>query len=219
MNDHDLPECLSDSQEDKLLKTLGKIVASSYPNPDRAGCPGEDVLRSVASRKLDPVEQAHHIAHIATCSPCYSRVQALQKRTKRRKLIGGAGLAVLVLGLSVFKWQDPSTPAVYSATIDLRKAPIVRGAERAPVVVGELPRGRISLSVILPVGSQAGTYHFALTQGDRAVAGPVTGPWSRNHGVDAAQVTLDTTSFSPGVYQLLMRHEAVDWATYVVHVR
>ena len=219
MKDHDLPDCLTDSQEDELLKSLGKIVASSYPNPDRAGCPEDDVLQFVASRKLDPVEQADHIAHIATCSPCFSRVQALQKRTKRRKLIGGVGLAMLILGLSVFKWQDHATPTVYAATIDLRKAPIVRGSDRAPTVVGELPRGRIHLSVILPVGSQAGTYHFALTQGDRAVAGPVTGPWSRNQGVDAAQVTLDTTSLSPGTYQLLVRHEEVGWAGYVVRIR
>jgi hypothetical protein len=169
--------------------------------------------------KLDPVEQADHIAHIATCSPCFSRVQALRKRTKRRRLIGGAGLAVLILGLSVFKWQDHATPAVYAATIDLRKAPIVRGTDRAPVVVVELPRGRVSLSVMLPVGSQAGTHHFALLRGDRAVAGPVSGAWSRNQGVDSAQVTLDTTRLSPGTYQLLVRHEEVDWATYVVRIR
>lgn len=210
----------SDSQEDELLKSLGKIVASSYPNPDRVGCPGDDVLQSVASRKIDPVEQADLIAHIATCSPCFSRVQALRKRSKRRKLIGGAGLAVFfLLGLSVFKWQDHATPAIYTATIDLRKAPIVRGTARAPVVVGELPRGRVSLSVILPVGSQAGTYHFALLRGGRTVAGPVKGPGSRSQGVDVAQVTLDTTSLSAGAFRLLVRHEEVGWAAYVVRIR
>jgi hypothetical protein len=115
--------------------------------------------------------------------------------------------------------HNPQQPAAYTATIDLRKAPVMRGSGNPAAVVGELPRGRVTLSVTLPVGSQEGTYYFALVQNDRTVVGPVSGPGRRNQGFDVAVATLNTAAIRAGSYQLLVRHETVDWAAYLVRVR
>ena len=221
MTDYEPTDGLTDSQEDELLKSLGKIVANSYPNPDRVGCPSEEVLRAIASRTIDTVEGADHIRHVLTCSPCYRRIQALRRRAKSRRSIGGAAVAILALlgGSMWFIRHNPQQPAAYTATFDLRKAPVMRRSGNSAGVIGELPRGRVTLSVILPVGSQEGTYYFALMHDGRPVVGPVSAPGRRNHGVDAAEVTLDTSGLAQGIYRLAVRHEAVDWTTYVIRIR
>ena len=216
MNEHDPLDCLSDDQEGELLQVLGRIVANSYPNPDRTDCPSEEVLQAIATRKLDPVKAAGSIAHVVRCSPCFRRVQALRKARSRRRAIGGAGVAVIAL-VSGWVWRRPAKH--FTATIDLRRAPIMRGGQRDAVVVGELPRGNVTLALVLPIGSLPGTYHLALARDGKLVGKDATGTGQRRAGVDSASFQLDTTNANSGIHQLMVRHESELWTAYSVLVR
>ena len=216
MNEHDPLDCLSDSQEDEILQVLGKIVAGSYPNSDRADCPSEEVLQAIAIRKLDPVKAAGSIAHVVRCSPCFRRVQALSKARSRRRALGGAGVAVIAL-VSGWAWRRPAKQ--FTVMIDLRKAPIMRGSQPDTVIVAELPRGIVTLTLVLPIGSLPGTYHLALTRDGKLVGKDASGTSQRRAGVDSASFQLDTTNANSGIHQLMVRHESVFWTAYMVAVR
>ena len=45
-------DLLSKRQERMLLKALESVVLTQFPNPEREGCPGTDVLRLIATKEL-----------------------------------------------------------------------------------------------------------------------------------------------------------------------
>jgi len=44
-------------EEQKLLDALGRGLLKEFPNPERSGCPGADVLKRIASRTM-PLNEA-----------------------------------------------------------------------------------------------------------------------------------------------------------------
>src|SRR5215469_13118458 len=56
----------------QIAVALGKKHAeTSYPNSDRAGCPGATTLRSMAQRDSRLELNAMPLSHVVTCSPCF----------------------------------------------------------------------------------------------------------------------------------------------------
>ena len=55
---------------EQLTRVLQKAMLLSYPNPNRIGCRGTDVLREMAERKF-PNEHPFWDEHVEHCSPCY----------------------------------------------------------------------------------------------------------------------------------------------------
>jgi len=55
---------------EQLTRVLQKAMLRSYPNPDRIGCRGTEVLREMAERKF-PNEHPFWDKHVEHCSPCY----------------------------------------------------------------------------------------------------------------------------------------------------
>ena len=47
----------SERDEKRILDALGRGLLKEFPNPDRAGCPGSDVLRKIASHEM-PLPEA-----------------------------------------------------------------------------------------------------------------------------------------------------------------
>lgn len=58
---------------DRLQREYQKAVQASYPNPERHGCPGKDVLRDLASRsaRFEDIEANENWKHVIHCAPCY----------------------------------------------------------------------------------------------------------------------------------------------------
>src|ERR1700722_2486717 len=75
---------------------LEQLFLIAHPNPERIGCPGTDVLKALARRRLpgdDPAEK-----HLGECSPCFKEYLAFRKacdraQRRRRRLLFGASLA------------------------------------------------------------------------------------------------------------------------------
>jgi len=61
----------SGAMSKEFLESARTYLSEAFPNPDRAGCPPDAVLRSLAfnPRESDPTITEH----IGTCSPCFRR--------------------------------------------------------------------------------------------------------------------------------------------------
>lgn len=215
--------CLTDTDEGDIMRVLGKVVATAFPNPTRGGCPDDSVLAQVAARNLDVVASADTINHVVACSPCFQRVQALRRRsTTRRRAAGGVGLAFFgaLTGWAWYRSSRPPAPVQkFTATLDLRNAPIMRGAPRSNAIVGQLPRGLVTLTVFLPIGSLPGEYELALADASSIEAGPVAGRADRVNGADTAAFEINTGHLSAGSHLLLVRHKSLDWTAYTVVIQ
>lgn len=64
----------------KFLESARAYLSEAFPNPDRAGCPPDSALRSLA---FNPREDDPTITeHIGTCSPCFKRYSELLAELK-----------------------------------------------------------------------------------------------------------------------------------------
>jgi hypothetical protein len=76
-----------EQQWDRLQRKYQEAVGASYPNPERIGCPGTDVVRELAaqSARFEDLEEDLGWKHVIQCAPCYR--EFLDLRELRR--IGG----------------------------------------------------------------------------------------------------------------------------------
>ena len=58
---------------DRLQREYQTAVQSSYPNPERQGCAGTDVLRDLAARSAghEDIEEDEQWKHVIHCGQCY----------------------------------------------------------------------------------------------------------------------------------------------------
>lgn len=58
---------------ERLQREYQTAVQSSYPNPERQGCAGTDVLRDLAARssRHEDIEEDERWKHVIQCAPCY----------------------------------------------------------------------------------------------------------------------------------------------------
>jgi hypothetical protein len=73
----------------RVQKKLQNAILTSYPNPNREGCPGEEAIFELAKRAADftRLEGNEHWEHVTHCSPCYK--EYLDARDKVRQLKAG----------------------------------------------------------------------------------------------------------------------------------
>jgi hypothetical protein len=62
-----------EQQWERLQREYQKAVQASYPNPERHGCPGTDVLQDLAARSArhEEIDGDEHWKHVIHCAPCY----------------------------------------------------------------------------------------------------------------------------------------------------
>jgi hypothetical protein len=212
------------------------VLGNANPNPARVGCPPRDVLIAVARRERPADDPVHR--HLIKCSPCYREVRALQQAAGERRVIAGqlrmwwaaAAAAVLVVGI-VGSWvlfsrpggiatpsrerSVSSNPAAMSAQLDLRKYTVMRGDERqAEPEPISLPRGRLNLTLLLPVGSEPGQYDVQVLDSNLASKASTTGDAEIREYITTLDAMLDVGALSPGAYQLALRRHGEDWRLF-----
>lgn len=218
-------------QEDAFIALARSALSDVFPNPARVGCPDPALRKALALRKKDILQHWDVLDHICTCSPCFSEHLAFRKRVYRRETILRIfGLAVITLGLAgaYTLWQLHWRPVDSLTTAELRKAippgPVepttsVTAAslnfanwalnrsspDQPPLKPPVLKRGKLSLTIQLPLMSQPGTY--------RVVLSPVQGLSLLDRSVRARMVDgsttldnieVDTTAASSGMYTLIV---------------
>ena len=107
----------------------------------------------------------------------------------------------------------------FSVEIDLRPYALTRGPqERVNLPPLALRRGHDTLTVRLPIASEAGTYDVQVLDSGVVKASTAGEAVLRDH-VTTLQVTMDLASLSPGVYELTVRRRGDGWQYFPAQVR
>jgi hypothetical protein len=215
----------SERDEKRILDALGRGLLKEFPNPDRAGCPGSDVLRRIASHAMPLAEAEKWLDHLTSCSPCYrdfSELQAGYRQRRMQTILAIAASILVVVGVAgwalFFKQKGP--PVVQTAVLDLRNRSVPRGGEPNP---GEQPlelsRAVRRLNVYLPLGSAEGPYELRIAITTGSAIFTTNGVASLKDGVTSFEAAVDLSSASPGRYVLQVRRPNSEWNAYALLLR
>ncbi len=226
---------LSMREGDQLVQTARRVLLDGgYPNPDRVGCPGTSVLRKIASRKMPIAEADRWVDHLNMCSPCFIEYTAIRERAAKRKklefaLAMAAMVAVIVIGGWLWRTHrfpgfggGPNLASVVPVTLNLENRGVFRGPQPPWVPTGPvyLPRGRLDLTVLLPLGSEAGNYGVLVATKSRKLLLEAKGPAViRRDGVTVLKVRLDDSKLKPGSYTLGIGEIGSEPYSYPLDVR
>jgi hypothetical protein len=74
-------------QWERLQREYQKAVQTSYPNAERHGCPGPEVLQDLAARSARHVEidSDQDWKHVIHCAPCYREYLDLRAACRLRE--------------------------------------------------------------------------------------------------------------------------------------
>jgi len=202
---------------------IDEIFGRANPNPTRQGCPPRDELIALAGRQRQISDPGY--VHLTRCSPCYLEVRGLQEDVRiqrRRTWFKMAAAAVLVIALVLGAWfvlNRPGPVTDIQAQVDLRPYAQTRSDapdERQPLA---LPRGRLMLNVILPMGFDPGTYDVQLLDSSLNSRASSTGSATTENFVTTLRTTLDIGAVPSGPYQLGIRQTGQDWQLFPTTVR
>jgi hypothetical protein len=222
---------LSDEEFKKFHQVLRQLALAAYPNPERKGCPGTDVLRDVASLAWPADHPGYD--HIKHCSPCLREMFDLQeetwlaimKRRHRRYKVAIAAIVVLTAGLWSLTWiissrrSNPGGTATNVASIahlqrtaDLFDEPdALRGGDepQKPFKTIYLPLAPLELKVILPRFSRPGVYQISICRdrNENSTLVKAVGRAVADEPRQIVTVMLDLSGLSKGSYWLSTRSE------------
>jgi hypothetical protein len=164
---------------EQISRAVQESILRNYPNPERRGCPGDKVVRSVAERtELNADDVWEHITH---CSPCYAEFLSYKDefrkkrqhevRIRRRTLIGLAAAAAVAVPVVVVTRRDEPSGEVLIAEWDLERYAPSRSLEEdqnRPPFRAPLQRGRVRAR--LPLGTDEGTYEIEIRRTEEGSA-------------------------------------------------
>jgi hypothetical protein len=204
---------------------IDEVFARANPNPGRAGCPGREVLIALAHRQR-PIEDAAY-DHLSKCSPCYLEIREIQQaaalqRSRRLLALAAAAVVVVTAALAWFfaAGNGGRAQTELAMLVDLRPYAQMRSDQRPddrkPIV---LPRGRVALTMLLPVGSEPGPYDIQIRDSQLISRAPSRGEAEFRDKMTTLRCSLDLGALSAGTYQLAIRHNGDDWQLFPAQVR
>jgi hypothetical protein len=219
--------------ERRFLEILEQAALHDYPNPERRGCPGAEFLRTLASdRKSIPIGDPR-LDHLSRCSPCFREFTAYRDQIKhsrsRRKRAGVIGAVAAAVALpAIWLWTQGGTPETRpdivrtpeqvdyaKAQLDLKNRSVTRGRQQASPGADDrlvLPRQRLDLSILLPVGSETGTYEVQILREVDQPLVSATATAERQNGDSIVRFRTDLSKLPEGKYLLGLRQPPWDWS-------
>ena len=212
MTDSDQPPNAKFEAEDEV----DYLFANASPNPNREGCPSHEELIRV-SRHEKPMGDPIYL-HIVRCSPCFQEMRGLQQaRVQKRRVrmwVVAAAVVALIAGGSWWTLRSPraSDAAIVATTIDLRPFTVMRGDTQSPppefIVI---PRGRLDATIVLPLGSEPGSYEVRLVDDMPSVRAQASGEAEIRDSMTTLHTTLDAAPLPAGAYHLEVRRAGGEW--------
>jgi len=222
-------------EDDRRLREAGKrYFSTAFPNPDRIGCPSQDILKAMALRQYDREKALPWHEHMGHCSPCFNDFVAFRegaRKSSKSRWIAVAAAVVFLAAIAVWAWlaargqrHAPGGNIVAQNQgpykehlLDFRYQAPLRGPEqddtKSPV---QIPRDRLTLSVYLPVGSEPGRYEVqVLQEPDQPLAQAEGNAELRDH-IAVLTIKLDLTRLAPGLYLIQIRQDGLSWSQYPV---
>lgn len=220
---------------ERIQRRLQGEILDKYPNPERKGCPGREVLarlsRESFATKLEGDSDWEHVTHCSECYGEYLLFRANAARAKERRAnairwsIAGTVLlaAILIFAFiriraTVNQERPQNAELAYEPrTISIES--MTRSAGQGETKAIELKRGLIALTVQLPFGSKTGLYQFRLRDRDGSVTLMRSAAAEVRQGTISFLVKLDLREASSGQYRMEIRQDPFDWNYYPVTIR
>jgi hypothetical protein len=220
MGDH-----LSKREDRTLHRTMESVILTRFPNPERKDCPGTAVLRTIAKKRISMKDPA--LDHTGRCSPCFAELTDIRRAIRKQNvawITGTVAAAVILIAamLGYFGFPKDKSPTPepqqIAALLDLRNASASRavqapGDERPPI---EIPHGLLTLTINLPIGSEAGSYEVQIQKPNQPANLSVNGKARIESGITQLLVETDTTPLASGTYNLGWRMTGFDWQYYPI---
>ena len=228
------PEESPQDKYERIQRRLQEEILNKYPNPERKGCPGRQVLARLAGEsfntKLEGESDWEHVTHCSECYREYLEIRAGAVRAKERRAnairwsVAGTVLLAAVL-LFVFVRVQTSIERPQNAelayqprTIDIQSMSRSVGPSETKSAI-DLGRGLIALTVQLPIGSKTGVYEFRLRNGSGSVVLMRSAAAQLRDGIMAFVLKLDLHKAAPGQYRMEIRQSPFNWNYYPVEIR
>lgn len=214
---------------------IDTVLGHANPNPGRVGCPSREVLTALARRERPIGDPGYE--HIVNCSPCYRDFRSFQQanvvataRSAQARIRWLVAAAAAVLLGAVGTWlffpreqavDEPEAAHIAKQTtelpteLDLRKYTVTRSDERAgEQAVLELPRARLDLTLLLPVGSEPGRYEVQILDAQLRSRASASGSAELRNYITTLRTTVDIHELPPGSYQLAVRRDGEEWQMF-----
>ncbi len=183
-----MPDENAEQSFNRAKEILQEAILRDYPNPERRGCPGSEVLKGLASHDL-PQSSNPAWDHVTHCSPCYGEFLAFRElrkkasnraRMQRRFALATAAALILASGVWIFLHGSPKVnggqdaqkqaPQILAratpqpAYLDFESVRTNRGAVDTPDRPRQyaLPLEDLDLKIRLPIGSEDGEYQLEI---------------------------------------------------------
>jgi hypothetical protein len=114
--------------------------------------------------------------------------------------------------------QEQKPAEVQVVVLDLRKRGVARGQNNNQDADLDLPKGRLKLSIYLPIGSEEGNYEVRISRRQKQVL-TAKGKAGMQAHLNVLTVEADTSAFEAGSYTLDIREVGWGWNRYPLRVR
>lgn len=218
--------------ENRLIRAVNDAVKRAYANSERTDCPSSEAIQAVVVRQLSHPNFDDVVDHIATCAPCLEEYNRRRQRYRfQRRCRWVAGFAALLL-VGLLLWRNypsrhqrpkeqlaketllpPVAAALdYSAwTAERSASPLPRNPETP-----RLARGRLALTLLLPIGTEDGSYSVQILSASGEIVAHATGIATWTGGAEKLNINLDLTALSAGAYTIAIRPADGSARTYPV---
>lgn len=232
-----MPDDSADEVFERLQDIVQQAILREFPNPERNGCPGSEVLRELANRPRPTRDAAWE--HVTHCSPCYREFLDLREQVRRRldlehrqlirrrAVLGGIAVALVGGGIAAFEILERREPGAERlgdyrpALLDLRNASTTRGTggQTGNLKSHVLPGKRLDLAILLPIGSEPGRYDIQWLKDIDKPLLSTSGNASVENGMTVLRLKLDLSHQTAGNYLIGLREPQLDWTFYPVRIR
>ena len=215
----------SERDEKRIHDALGRGLLKEFPNPERTGCPGSDVLKRIASHEMPLAEAEMWLDHLGSCSPCYrdfSQFRKVQEVRRQRTLLAVAASILIVAsiaGWALLRRHNEGLDAQI-AVLDLRNRSIARGTEPNPAEPPlEVNRAATHWTIYLPLGSPEGSYDVRVVTPSGEFLSAASGTAKLTDHFTSLQVAVSLSSVRAGRYVLQVRKTGLEWNSYPLLLR
>jgi hypothetical protein len=212
-------------EEKRILDLLDKGLSRDFPNPQRIGCPGPPILKSIALHKLPLAEADPWLEHFSSCSPCFQEFSEIRKQAvgqRRQTQIWLAAAAMVLLAVAGWMWvrSRPTGQTAAVVVLDLRARSTARGenlSETSQPLL-EVPRSAKTLNLELPIGSNEGAYDVALLNPSGAELFRTSATARLEDHIVVLRANLDLAGVSAGSYFLGVRQPGLEWTRFPIRL-
>ncbi len=172
------------------------------------------------------------VDHLTCCSQCFVEYEQFLRRervARTMRLLALCASVLITVGLAVwlyaFRGETGTTGQSFEvATIDLRGQSRLRGEqipEPAPAegAIPVVPAGRVTLSIILPVGSDEGPYQVQIRGREESPNFIGQGEAVFEERNVVLRIQADLRELEPGSYFMGIRKPEFRWAYYRIHTQ